>query len=65
MATGANRPAGRPVALVRSGQEPGAIDATVVDEDGAVLVRVEGYRAVELPGALDPRSAAPFRAGVA
>jgi hypothetical protein len=42
----------------------GAVDAEVVDDTGHVRVRLEGYRTIELPGALDPDALAPIRAAM-
>ena len=52
---------GRLCALVRPGAAEGAHDARVVDESGAVLVEVEGYRTVELPVVLEAEALAPVR----
>ncbi|HXJ64641.1 MAG TPA: SDR family oxidoreductase, partial [Actinomycetota bacterium] len=57
-------PEGRRTPLVavvtpRNGGE--AFDATVVDADGGVVLRLDGYRSVELPGALDPDQVQIFR----
>jgi NAD(P)-dependent dehydrogenase (short-subunit alcohol dehydrogenase family) len=41
-----------------------AIDAEVVDEEGRVRVRLEGYRTVALPGELDSDALAPIRAAI-
>ncbi|HXJ66749.1 MAG TPA: SDR family NAD(P)-dependent oxidoreductase, partial [Actinomycetota bacterium] len=41
-----------------------AFDAEVVDAVGAVIVALEGYRTVELPGALDPAAIEALRSGL-
>ena len=43
----------------------GGADADVVDADGRVRVRLEGYRTVELPGGLDDDALAPLRDAMA
>ena len=43
----------------------GGADADVVDEDGRVRVRLEGYRTIELPGGLDADALAPLRDAMA
>jgi hypothetical protein len=43
----------------------GGFDGRVVDEAGSVLVAVEGYRTVELPGALDAARQAPLAEAMA
>ena len=42
----------------------GGFDATVVDGDGVVILELEGYRTIGLPGALDDSVLAPLRAGM-
>jgi hypothetical protein len=42
-----------------------ALDADVVDETGRVVVRLEGYRTIELPGGVDAGALAPIRAAMA
>jgi hypothetical protein len=42
-------------------RDGGALDAEVVDEDGRIRVRLEGYRTIELPGRLDEDALAPIR----
>jgi acyl transferase domain-containing protein/NADP-dependent 3-hydroxy acid dehydrogenase YdfG len=49
---GLDTPRGRVEAVVHPGDA--SFDASVVDETGAVLVEVLGYRTVELPGGVDP-----------
>jgi KR domain-containing protein/polyketide synthase-like dehydratase family protein/polyketide synthase family protein len=39
-------------------------DADVVDEQGRVVVRLEGYRTIELPGLIDPAALAPLKAAM-
>jgi hypothetical protein len=39
----------------------GAFDATVTTESGDVLVQLNGYRTVQLPGALRPEEIEPLR----
>jgi len=46
-------------AVVTPGE--GGINADVVDDTGAVLVRLEGYRTSELPGELPAEAVAPIR----
>ena len=41
-----------------------AVDAGVVDEEGHVSVRLEGYRTIELPGALAAEALEPIRAAM-
>ncbi|MGI9646172.1 MAG: SDR family NAD(P)-dependent oxidoreductase, partial [Ilumatobacteraceae bacterium] len=41
--------------------DDGAFDATVVSDGGEVLLRLEGYRTVRLPGALSDEQVAPLR----
>ena len=55
---------GRLCALVRPGSEDGAFDARVIDESGAVLVALEGYRTIELPVVLEEERLAPLRAAM-
>ena len=43
----------------------GGADAEVVDADGRVRVRLEGYRTIELPGGLDADALAPIRNAMA
>jgi Polyketide synthase dehydratase len=43
----------------------GAADAEVVDDEGRVRLRLEGYRTIELPGGLDADALAPIRAAMA
>jgi hypothetical protein len=52
---------GRLTALVRP-RPDGAVDADVVDEHGAVRLRLEGYRTTTLPVPLDEAAIAPLRA---
>jgi polyketide synthase-like dehydratase family protein len=42
-------------------EEGGAYRARVVDESGRVYLQFEGYRTVELPGAVDDERLGPFR----
>jgi hypothetical protein len=58
---GADAP-GRLYALVS--HRPDGVDAEVVDEDGRVRIRLEGYRTTELPGGLDEAALAPIRAAM-
>ena len=60
---GADDP-GRLFAVVTPRPDGAGTDADVVDEDGRVRVRLEGYRTIELPGALDPDALAPIRAAM-
>jgi hypothetical protein len=55
-----NRPM---LAVVRPGDGDG-VDAEVLDEDGRVRMRLEGYRTVELPGSLDPGALDPIRSAM-
>ncbi len=43
----------------------GGADAEVVDEHGKVRVRLEGYRTIELPGAVQDEALAPIRDAMA
>ncbi len=52
------------VAVVTPAAGAGA-DAVVADDDGRVLVRLAGYRTIQLPGALGDDVVAPLRAAVA
>ena len=45
-------------------QRDGCVDADVVDATGRVRVRLEGYRTIELPGALDADALAPIRSAM-
>jgi NAD(P)-dependent dehydrogenase (short-subunit alcohol dehydrogenase family) len=60
---GADEP-GRLWALVTPRADGTGIDADVVDEDGRVRVRLEGYRTIELPSSLDPGALAAIRAAM-
>ncbi|MGA2321079.1 MAG: SDR family NAD(P)-dependent oxidoreductase [Solirubrobacteraceae bacterium] len=57
---GADAP-GRLWAVVSPREGGGGVDAEVVDEAGRVRVRLEGYRTIELPGAIDAEALAPIR----
>ncbi len=61
----ATEASGRLCAVVRPADAAGAFDARVLDESGAVLVVVEGYRTAELPVALDEAALEPLRAAMA
>ena len=50
-------------AVVRPGSD-GSFDARVVDESGAVLVILDGYRTIELPVALTEETLEPLRAAM-
>jgi hypothetical protein len=41
------------------------VDAEVVDEQGRVRVRLEGYRTIELPGGVDAAALAPIAEAMA
>jgi hypothetical protein len=43
----------------------GGFDGRVVDAEGCELLRVEGYRTVELPGGVDPDTLGPLAAAMA
>jgi malonyl CoA-acyl carrier protein transacylase len=58
---GADEP-GRLYAMVT--QRSDGVDADVVDEDGRVRIRLEGYRTTELPGGIDQDALAPIRAAM-
>ena len=51
---------GRLVARVVPGAT-GSVDAEVVDGDGRVFVRLEGYRTIAMPGGVDEALLAPLR----
>ncbi len=55
---------GRLVAVVTRPAGGEGFDALVVDSRGRVHVRLEGYRAVALPGGPSPELLVPFRAAV-
>jgi len=57
--TGGRRPF---VAVARPGDD--GYDCTVLDEDGQVLARLEGYRTVALPGELDSAVRGPLEAAI-
>jgi polyketide synthase-like dehydratase family protein/polyketide synthase family protein len=42
----------------------GGVDADVVDEEGRVRVRLEGYRTSQVPGDLEPSTLAPIRSAM-
>ncbi len=42
----------------------GGFDAAVVDSDGTVVLRLEGYRTIQMPGSLDDDVLAPLRSGM-
>jgi malonyl CoA-acyl carrier protein transacylase len=48
-------------AVVTPRGESGQFDATVVDQQGRVLVELKGYESIEYPGAIDEFLHAPFR----
>jgi hypothetical protein len=50
-------------AVVRPAPD-GSFDAVVVTEGGTVILRMEGYRTVRLPGALVDDDVAPLRAAM-
>ncbi|HET8953226.1 MAG TPA: SDR family NAD(P)-dependent oxidoreductase [Solirubrobacteraceae bacterium] len=52
-------PEGRLCAVVTPRAQ--CVDADVVDDAGRVHVRLEGYRTIELPGAVDPGALGPIR----
>jgi len=60
---GADAP-GRLTAVVRPRADGRGTDADVVDESGAVRIRLEGYRTTPLPLPLDDAALAPLRAVV-
>ena len=60
---GADEP-GTLVAVVSPREDGSAIDARVVDEQGHVRVLLEGYRTIELPGALDSDALEPIRSAM-
>jgi hypothetical protein len=53
---------GSPRGRVQAVVEPGdaGFDGWVLDEAGTVLLEVQGYRTVELPGGVDPQRQAPL-----
>jgi hypothetical protein len=60
---GADDP-GRLFALVSRRDDDGGVDAQVVDENGRVRVRLEGYQTIELPGGVDAATLAPIQAAM-
>ncbi len=42
----------------------GGFDAAVADSDGTVVLRLEGYRTIQMPGSLDDDILAPLRSGM-
>jgi len=58
-------PASGPLYAVVEVGAGGAADALVVDGEGRVHLRVEGYRTIELPGGPDESALAPLRAAMA
>ncbi|HET9444309.1 MAG TPA: SDR family NAD(P)-dependent oxidoreductase, partial [Acidimicrobiales bacterium] len=57
-------PAPAPVHAVVTPAADGSFDARVVDGQGTVLVEIEGYRTVELPGGVDARRRAALQRAV-
>jgi hypothetical protein len=57
----AEAPSGPVFAVVRPDAARRAFDADVVDAEGRVLVRVRGYRTVELPGGFDTSALDPLK----
>jgi hypothetical protein len=55
---------GKLFATVSHREEGDGVDAEVVDSDGRVRVRLEGYRTIELPGGVDEDALAPIRAAM-
>jgi hypothetical protein len=55
---------GRLFAVVTPREDGSAIDARVVDEKGRVRVSLEGYRTIELPGAVDSAALEPIRSAM-
>jgi len=55
---------GRIRALVHPSEDGARFDAWVEDDAGTVILSLEGYRTVELPGALDPAALEALRAAV-
>ena len=62
---GAGRPSDDRAATAVVTPREGAFDATVIDGDGTVTVAIEGYRTVQLPGALDGDAIEPLREAMA
>jgi Polyketide synthase dehydratase N-terminal domain len=60
---GADEP-GRLWAVVTPRDGGDGTDAEVIDETGRVRVRLEGYRTIELPGAVDAEALAPIRTAI-
>jgi hypothetical protein len=56
-------PQGRVEAIVEP--RDGGFDGRVIDETGAVLVELDGYRTVELSGSLDPERRSPLAEAMA
>jgi acyl transferase domain-containing protein/NAD(P)-dependent dehydrogenase (short-subunit alcohol dehydrogenase family) len=55
---------GRLYALVTPNPEQGTFDAEVVDEDGNLYVRLDGYRTATLPAGIDAEALKPLQAVV-
>jgi hypothetical protein len=55
---------GELIAIVSPRGDGSAIDARVVDERGHARVLLEGYRTIELPGALDDEALEPIRSAM-
>ncbi len=60
---GADAP-GQLLAVVHPREDGSAVDARVVDEAGNVRVMLQGYRTIELPGALDAEALEPIRSAM-
>jgi hypothetical protein len=53
-----------PLYAIVTPQADGSSDADVVDAEGHVRMRMQGYRTIELPGAVDEDKLAPIRAAM-
>ena len=60
---GADAP-GKLLAVVHPREDGSAVDARVVDEAGNVRVMLQGYRTIELSGALDAEALEPIRSAM-
>jgi hypothetical protein len=52
-------------AVVTPREDGRGVDAEVVDAEGRVRLRLEGYRTIELPAPLDEEAVGPIKAAMA